>query len=204
MKGSSQQHRGLATLALLTVPLMVGGGAGWWYVRHELPYVNRVEYVSPLMTEQLVLRHDAKGPGYFGAPRSGARHHTGVDVLSNVGQPVMAVRSGYVREARYHRGFGFFVTLDHGAGRGSLYAHLSRLDVRRGQRVRQGQVIGAVGKSGNARSRMVAAHLHFELHQDGQPIDPNSVAFFQSHIVDPAYDPTTSVGPPHVVADREK
>lgn len=181
-----QQRRGLATLMLLAIPLSIGGGAAWWYVRQELPYVNRAEWVLPLPSDTLVLRHDAKGSGSFGAPRSGARHHTGVDLLGEVGQSVLTVRSGRVREARYHQGFGLFVNVDHGDGMSTLYAHLSQLGVHRGERVRQGQVIGAVGKSGNARSKWVAAHLHFEVRRQGEPVDPMSLPYFQSRIVDPA------------------
>ena len=178
-------HRhGLTTLLLLGLPFLVMVAGGWWYVRHELPYVNRVEFVSPLAAETLRIRHDAKGSGAFGAPRSGPRHHTGVDLLGQMGQPVYAIRSGRVREARYHRGFGYFVEVEHGKGLSSLYAHLSHLHVRRGERVRQGHIIGTVGKSGNARSTLVAPHLHFELRQARQPINPASLAFFQARIVD--------------------
>ena len=189
---AAHQRRGLATLMWLALPLVVGGGAGWWYVRHELPYVNRSNFVSPLALESLTVRHDAKGSGHFGAPRSGSRHHTGVDLLARVGDPVFAIRSGRVMASRYHRGFGYFIEIDHGRGFSSLYAHLSRLDVRRGMRVRQGQLIGAVGKSGNARSRHVEAHLHFELQRKGQPIDPRSVSFFHARIHDPVYDTPAS------------
>lgn len=176
---------------LLALPLIVGGGAGWWYVRHELPYVNRAAFVLPLAAEQLTVRHDAKGSGHFGAPRSGPRHHTGVDLLANVGDSVYAVRSGHVREARYHKGFGYFCEVDHGRGFSSLYAHLSRLHVRQGERVRQGQVLGAVGKSGNARSKFVEAHLHFEVRHHGQPTNPTVITFFRSHIADPVHGSTT-------------
>ena len=186
----AHQRRGLARLMLLVIPMTFSGGAAWWYVRHELPYVNRAAWVPPLPSE-LLLRHDAKGSGYFGASRSGGRHHTGVDLLSEIGQPVFAVRSGRVREARYHTGFGFFIEVDHGDGCSTLYAHLSRLGVRRGERVRQGELIGAVGKSGNARSKLVAAHLHFEVRRQGEPVDPMSFGYFQSHIVDPAREAVT-------------
>ena len=184
MSAAPARRRGMAALKLLAMPLAVAGGIGWWYVRAELPYRNRAEFVAPLVGDSWMIRHDAKGSGYFGAPRSGERHHGGVDLLATIGDPVYAIRSGRVREARFHRGFGYFVEVDHGQGLTSLYAHLSRMDVRAGERVRQGQLIGAVGKSGNARSKLVAAHLHFEVRRQGRPFDPGSITYFHSRIID--------------------
>lgn len=185
---ASSHRRGLATVMLLAIPLAIGGAAGWWYVQHELPYVNRAEFVAPLGLAPLTVRHDAKGSGHYGARRSGSRVHAGVDLLAKIGEPVYAIRSGRVREARYHRGLGYFCEVDHGEGFSSLYAHLSRLDVRRGMRVRQGQLLGAVGKSGNARSKWVAAHLHFELRRQGQAFDPATLTFFRERVLDPVHE----------------
>lgn len=187
IRSANAQRRGLATLMWLAVPLVLGGTTGWWYVQHQLPFVNKTEFVAPIAVQRMTIRHDAKGSGHFGAPRSGARHHSGVDLLGKVGDPVYAVRSGWVREARFHKGFGYYVEIDHGHAFTTLYAHLSRMDVRRGDRVRQGQRIGSIGKSGNARSKLVEAHLHFELRQNGEPIDPLKITFFYARIVDPVH-----------------
>ena len=111
--------------------------------------------------------------GDFGAPRSGGRTHEGFDIVAACGKPVVAVRDGRVRRTGYDPVlYGNFLLL-HGEGehRSYFYAHLRRPPaVRRGDRVFAGEPVGMVGKTGNART--VGCHLHFEIHVDGRPIDP--------------------------------
>ncbi len=138
----------------------------------QLPFVNWQRMAAPLAARPLVIRQDAKGDGRFQAPRSGGRKHRGVDLVAHLNDPVRAVRSGRVLEVGLHRGLGRFVELEHAFGYRSLYAHLQSAAVTEGQRVRQGQVIGAVGKTGNARHAWITPHLHFEVLRQGVPIDP--------------------------------
>ena len=112
------------------------------------------------------------GRGEFGAKRSGGRRHRGVDLVAEEGDPVVATRSGRVRVGHVPRGMGKFVTVTHRDGLKTIYGHLSRITVRDKSRVRQGQVIGAVGKTGNASSRRMKPHLHFEIRQDEKVLDP--------------------------------
>jgi murein DD-endopeptidase MepM/ murein hydrolase activator NlpD len=93
--------------------------------------------------------------------------HRGVDVAAPEGTPVLAMKSGRVEFAGNRGGYGLTVVLEHGSTR-TLYAHLSRIDVGAGQRVRGGDVIGAVGRTGNA----TGPHLHFEVVRWGRPEDP--------------------------------
>ncbi len=146
------------------------GGLGFGI--YAWSFADRVAFLPPLLDQPLTVRQDTHGRGTFGAPRSGRRHHRGVDLIAPVGTPVRAVKGGWVVEARSDRGMGQYVELAHGGGLSTLYAHLQRIDVRRGVHVRQGQPIGLVGKTGNARARDIAAHLHFEVHQNGRPVDP--------------------------------
>jgi murein DD-endopeptidase MepM/ murein hydrolase activator NlpD len=120
----------------------------------------------------LLIRQDAKGDGRFGSPRSGHRMHRGVDIAAPLHSPVLAVRSGRVITAAKHHGMGRYVEVQHGGRLHSLYAHLDTIAVRPGDRVRQGQLIGTVGKTGNARHPWIIPHLHFEVTRDGTPIDP--------------------------------
>lgn len=153
-------------IALLCVVGVACGAYAW-------TFADRVAFLPPLVGQSLVVRHDLHGQGTFGAPRHGRRVHRGVDLIAPVGTPVRAVKGGWVTEATNDpRGMGNHVIVWHGRGLSTLYAHLSRLDVRRGQRVRQGQMLGAVGKTGNARARDITAHLHFEVHEHGEPVDP--------------------------------
>ncbi len=105
--------------------------------------------------------------GFFG-PRED-RFHTGVDYAATAGTPVRAAAAGRVTYAGWHpAGWGFLVSIAHGHGVRSMSAHLSRIDVKVGQTVRVGQVIGAVGSSGNS----TGPHLHFELRRRGAALDP--------------------------------
>lgn len=96
--------------------------------------------------------------------------HTGVDMAGDEGAAIRAAADGVVLRAGPRGGYGQAVEIDHGAGRSTLYAHASALDVKPGDRVAQGQTIGQVGQSGRA----TGPHLHFEVRQDGKPIDPTS------------------------------
>lgn len=157
--------------ALLAAGAVVLGALG----AAELPYVNWRRIAAPLDARPLVIRQDAKGNGRFQAPRSGGRTHRGVDVAARLDDPVRAIRSGRVATVGTHRGLGRFVEVQHRWGYRSLYAHLRAVTVTPGQRVRQGQVLGAVGKTGNARHAWITPHLHLEVLRQGAPVDPQTL-----------------------------
>ncbi len=98
--------------------------------------------------------------------------HTGVDYGAPVGTPARTVADGTVEFAGWQGGYGNTVIVRHGADKTTLYAHLSRVDVRRGERVQQGQRIGAVGATGTA----TGPHLHFEFRVNGRHVDPLKAA----------------------------
>jgi murein DD-endopeptidase MepM/ murein hydrolase activator NlpD len=100
------------------------------------------------------------------------RAHLGVDYGAPRGTAVRSVGDGTVDFAGWQNGYGNVVQLQHGNNRATLYAHLSRLDVRKGQRVEQGQRVGLVGMTGWA----TGPHLHFEFRINGQHQDPIRVA----------------------------
>ncbi|HEX6307438.1 MAG TPA: M23 family metallopeptidase [Longimicrobiales bacterium] len=94
--------------------------------------------------------------------------HEGVDISAPEGTPVHAMKSGRVEHAGAWGGYGLAVLLSHGSNVRTLYAHLSRIDVREGEQVSGGRQIGAVGSTGNA----TGAHLHFEVWRWGRAEDP--------------------------------
>ena len=94
--------------------------------------------------------------------------HEGVDVAAPQGTPVNAMKSGRVEHAGTWGGYGLSVLIAHGSNVRTLYAHLSRIDVREGERVDGGQRIGAVGQTGSA----TGPHLHFEVWRWGRAEDP--------------------------------
>ena len=100
------------------------------------------------------------------------RLHAGIDWAAPEGTPVIAAAGGRVISAAMSEDLGRTVAIDHGAGWQTLYAHLSAFDVREGDCVTFGTVIGKVGKTGRA----AGPALHFEVHRDGKPIDPLSEA----------------------------
>ncbi len=118
-----------------------------------------VNFVWPLQGEIL---------SRFGAPRSHG-HHQGIDIRGSRGEDVIAARSGrVVYSGGGLRGYGKTIILDHGKGLRTLYAHNSELLVRKGQKVRQGDVIARVGRSGRATTD----HCHFEIRANRKTVDP--------------------------------
>ena len=118
----------------------------------------------------------APAPGYissgFGVradPFTGGRdHHLGVDFDANYGDPVRAAANGIVSFAGWKNGYGNTVIVDHGDGYQTLYGHNQRNLVRAGDVVRAGQEVAKVGSTG----RSTGAHLHFEVHVNGRPVNP--------------------------------
>jgi murein DD-endopeptidase MepM/ murein hydrolase activator NlpD len=95
--------------------------------------------------------------------------HWGMDFTAPRGTPVYASGDGVVTRADNRAsGFGKHIRIDHGYGYVTLYAHLSRYNVKRGHKVKRGDLIGFVGSTG----RSEAPHLHYEVRKDGQRINP--------------------------------
>ncbi|MGA9116716.1 MAG: M23 family metallopeptidase [Bacteroidota bacterium] len=106
------------------------------------------------------------------------RLHEGVDVINDVGTPVYAAGDGTVRFAgRTMGGYGIVVDVAHGYGYSSLYAHLSRVFVRNGQKVRRGELIARSGRSG----LVSGPHLHYEIRLNGRKLNPVDFFFDDVH-----------------------
>ena len=104
----------------------------------------------------------------FGVSRGRRSHHSGLDIDGENGDPIYAAAGGRVLEAGRGGRYGKYVLIDHGNGLQTLYAHASRLLVKRGQKVDGGDEVALVGQTGNARG----THLHFEVRRDGRTVDP--------------------------------
>lgn len=94
--------------------------------------------------------------------------HYGLDIAAPRGTPVYAAADGKVLEATYRRGTGNVILIDHGYSYKTLYAHLSRFGVTRGDKVQKGQVIGYVGNTGLS----TGPHLHYEVRVKGVAVNP--------------------------------
>ena len=100
------------------------------------------------------------------------RAHLGTDFAAPTGTKVRAVGDGTVSFAGVQNGYGNVVFIDHANQQTTVYAHLSRMDVKQGQRIEQGESVGAVGSTGWA----TGPHLHFEFREKGEQRDPLTIA----------------------------
>ncbi|HAP71309.1 MAG TPA: peptidase M23 [Cryomorphaceae bacterium] len=121
------------------------------------------------------LKRMASGYGYRIHPIYKVRKmHWGTDFSAPTGTPIYATGDGKVTKYKRSRaGYGNHIIIDHGYGYQTLYAHMSKVDVRRGQKVKRGDIIGYIGSSG----RSTAPHLHYEVIKDGRKINPVNYFF---------------------------
>ena len=94
--------------------------------------------------------------------------HSGVDISTNTGVPIVAPADGIVVKANWASGYGQVIYISHGYGYSSRYGHLSKIAVKAGQKIKRGDTIGYVGSTG----RSTGPHLHYEVRVNGQPVNP--------------------------------
>ena len=114
------------------------------------------------------LQWPLRGVLYARFGRKGKSPHDGIDLAAPAGTPVRTAGEGSVLFAGPQQGYGLLVIIEHAHGLVTVYAHNRDLRVRTGQQIREGQVIATVGESGKTSG----PHLHFEVRQDGAPVDP--------------------------------
>ena len=94
--------------------------------------------------------------------------HMGVDIANEVNTPIRAAADGIVTYAGWESGYGRLVAIEHGYGFSTRYGHCARVDVKVGDEVKRGQVIGYMGSTG----RSTGSHVHYEVRIHGMPVDP--------------------------------
>jgi murein DD-endopeptidase MepM/ murein hydrolase activator NlpD len=124
-------------------------------VPYRKPVVGEVEFTSGF---------GVRSDPFLGRPAM----HTGLDFRAATGDPVRATAYGKVVSAGWSGGYGRMVEVDHGNGLATRYGHLSEINVKVGEIVKIGQVIGEVGSTG----RSTGPHLHYETRIDGEAVDP--------------------------------
>ena len=124
--------------------------------------------IQPVKNEDL--KRMASGYGYRNDPFTKIRKmHWGMDFTAKTGTPIFATGDGVVLKADNSlSGYGNHIEIDHGYGYITLYAHLSKYNVRAGKRVKRGDIIGYVGSTG----RSEAPHLHYEVIKNGEKVNP--------------------------------
>ena len=113
----------------------------------------------------------------FGYRRN--RFHYGIDIDLERGDPVLASFEGIVRIAKYESTYGRVVVIRHNNGLETLYGHLYKIEVKIGDKVEAGQIIGLGGSTG----RSTGNHLHYEMRYLGEPINPNDLIDFENGIL---------------------
>lgn len=150
--------------------------------------INKEEMLASIPAIQPIsnknLKRMASGYGYRMHPIYKTRKlHTGMDFTAPTGTEIFATGNGIIKKVvRSRRGYGYHVVIDHGFGYQTLYAHMSKFNVIRGQRIRRGDVIGYVGSTGTS----TAPHLHYEVHKDGKKINP--INFYFNDLSPEEYD----------------
>jgi murein DD-endopeptidase MepM/ murein hydrolase activator NlpD len=131
-------------------------------------FLAAIPAIQPINNEDLT--RIASGYGWRSDPFTKARKmHWGMDFTSPKGTPVYAAGDGEISRADNNAsGYGKHIRLEHGYGYMSLYAHLSQYNVKPGQHVKRGELIGFVGSTGRSQ----APHLHYEVWKDGEKINP--------------------------------
>ena len=121
----------------------------------------------------------------------GSEFHGGLDLKGSVGQPVRVTASGKVHFAGTQSGYGKVVMVDHAHGYTTVCAHLSKIDVKAGQKVDAGSVVGKIGSTG----RSTGPHLHYEVQHKGQRLDPEQFLALNSPIKKPIEKPASEAVP---------
>ncbi len=137
--------------------------------------LEAIPTIQPVRNEDLIRM--ASGYGYRTDPFTKKRRmHYGMDFSAKKGTPIYASGKGVIKRAdNRSSGYGRHIRIDHGFGYVSLYAHLSKYNVKRGQKVNRGDIIGYVGNTG----RSVGPHLHYEIFKDGKKINPMNFYYGQ-------------------------
>lgn len=142
-----------------------------FYKNHE-DMLRHLPAIQPVSNKDL--KRTASGYGYRIHPIYQTRiFHDGMDFSCDIGTPVYATADGVVKNARWERGYGYIVTIDHGYGYETRYAHLKSFNVKRGQKVVRGETIALSGNSG----RSTGPHVHYEVLQRGRPVNPANYYF---------------------------
>ncbi|MDO4880895.1 MAG: M23 family metallopeptidase [Capnocytophaga sp.] len=130
--------------------------------------LHSIPAIQPVQNKDL--KQMASGYGWRSDPFTKAKKfHYGMDFTAPTGTPVYASGDGVVTRADNNSaGYGEHIRIDHGFGYESLYAHLSQYNVRPGQKVRRGDIIGYIGNTG----RSSGPHLHYEIKKDGEHLNP--------------------------------
>lgn len=140
--------------------------------KNQATRMEHLPAIQPVLNEDL--KRVASGYGMRVDPVYHVRRfHRGMDFSAPTGTEVFATGNATVKFTGWKQGYGNTIILDHGFGYETLYAHLHKSLVRKGQKVRRSDIIALVGNTGKS----TGPHLHYEVHLDGKPVDPRNYYF---------------------------
>ncbi len=148
---------------------------------------NKEKLIASIPAIQPVDFHDLRRIGSLFGYRTDPfykviKFHEGMDFTAAIGTPIYATGDGVVSEAEYNSGgYGNKIMINHGYSYETVYAHLSKIKVKVGQRVKRGEIIGLMGNTGKS----TAPHCHYEVHKAGVPMNP--IYFFFNDITPAEY-----------------
>lgn len=158
--------------------------------REQEERLSCIPAIQPVSNKDL--KRTASGYGYRSDPVYHVnRFHKGMDFACDTGTPVYATGNGTVRFAKWQSGYGNLIEIDHGYGYVTRYAHLSKIQVRQGQKVVRGEEIGKVGTTGKS----TGPHLHYEVMIHGQNVNPVNYYFMDLNAAQ--YDEMISLAENH-------
>jgi murein DD-endopeptidase MepM/ murein hydrolase activator NlpD len=144
--------------------------------------LSHIPAIQPVRNSEL--KRGISGFGWRIDPHYRTRHmHTGIDFTADKGTEIYATGDGVVEEIENKRwGYGKSIIINHGFGYKTRYAHLSKFEVKKGQKVKRGELIGLIGSTGKS----TGPHLHYEVVKDGVKVNP--IGFFHSDLTPEQYE----------------
>lgn len=131
-----------------------------------MPEINGIKLATKPVSGTITSRYGASS-------RIRKSNHTGLDIATTTGTPIKVVANGTVTNAKYSGAYGNLVKVNHGNGIETWYAHTSKMYVKVGQKVNAGDIIAAVGSTGNS----TGSHLHFEIRINGKHVNPQDYLY---------------------------
>lgn len=149
-------------------------------VKNKSKMLSAIPAIQPVDNEQLTRLSSGFGMRMHPIYKV-AQFHPGIDFAAPYNTPIYAAGDGEVLEAQYNGGYGNSVKIDHGYGYQTYYAHMASFIVKKGQKVKRGELIGYVGSTGFS----TAPHLHYEVYYKGERVNP--VYFFFNDLTPEEY-----------------
>ncbi|MEC7646573.1 MAG: M23 family metallopeptidase [Bacteroidota bacterium] len=150
--------------------------------KNKTDMLASIPAIQPVSNKDLSRMASGYGPRIHPIYKT-KKFHAGMDFSAKTGTPIYATGDGVIYKVRKsRRGYGNHVIINHKYGYKTLYAHMQKYIVKRGQNVKRGEIIGYVGNTGTS----VAPHLHYEVHKDGKKINP--VNFYYNDLTPAQYE----------------